>query len=343
MNYQEKELVLNSIISGKIKFKILDHNIIYTHPNKAIKEAADEIYLATIEDNRFEEWLTDEEIKFLLIRKGKWSLDSDSNLEQIKKRIEDLQINLYLAAVNFGDVDKASKTLKLTKEKCDNMLRTRHSYSNLTLEGYAANIRNQYIIFNSTMIDGEPLKNRPFSHALLNKIIISIRENSLDLSVYRELARTEPWRGYWVSGENNIFGKPVVDLTDEQRILIALSKRYDNAFKNPECPPEYVIANDDMFDGWSYHYMRKIEKEKGENSIQQDKYGNAQEVGIVAHTKEQIERIQNMNNLEAKMKLKERRAVLQSAGDKKVRDSDLPDNRRTIVMKHNELRKRGKK
>ena len=44
--------------------------------------------------------------------------------------------------------------------------------------------------------------------------------------------------------------------------MVSFSRMYDGAYGSPECPPDKVIEDDDMFDGWLIDQRRTREKEQ---------------------------------------------------------------------------------
>jgi pyruvate/2-oxoglutarate dehydrogenase complex dihydrolipoamide dehydrogenase (E3) component len=136
----------------------------------------------------------------------------------------------------------------------------------------------------------------------------------------------------------DLFGKPTINWTDEQKTLVVISKMYDSAYEHPECPPESVIQDDDMFDGWMIIQRREHEKNKDKNRnekiLKDKKLGNAKEVFLVANSKEEAQNIYSLNNANSRNTIKERQNIILHTGSE-VSETDLPDVKRELVMQQN--------
>jgi hypothetical protein len=165
-----------------------------------------------------------------------------------------------------------------------------------------------------------------------------INENNIDMSLFRKIARSDLWRNYWSANKNNVFDRAGLEMTDEQKTLTILSKMYDSAQEHPECPPDNVFEDDDMFDGWLISQRREIEKSKSKSRTEKllgdKKIGNAQEVFLVANSKEEAQAIYDLNDDTHKHIIKERNAFIQNHTE--VKDSELPDIRRDLQVETNE-------
>ena len=165
---------------------------------------------------------------------------------------------------------------------------------------------------------------------------MEIGRNQITTAQSRELARSEPWRNYWGSDKSNLFGRPAIDLTEEQRSLVLYSKMYDGAYEHPDCPEEDVIKDDDMFDGWMIFQRRKREKKKTANQVDSvlgAKQREAEELFIPKQNQDGAQKIHEMNTHESRIRRKQRDQVIQKVGS--ARDSQFPDRKQQIVTQAN--------
>ena len=107
---------------------------------------------------------------------------------------------------------------------------------------------------------------------------------------------------------------------------------YDNAYQSMECPPDEVIEDDDMFDGWLL--TQKREREKGKNTQHVDKMkgisDKAQEVFVFAHTREDADKVYDLNDEHSRAKLQQREKFIEQHGQ--VQAADLPDTKMELRM-----------
>jgi hypothetical protein len=131
----------------------------------------------------------------------------------------------------------------------------------------------------------------------------------------------------------------ILNLTDDQRTLINISRMYDSIYDHAECPSDNIIDDDDMLEGWMIFQKRKNEQLKNQQKVDNlnPKLKNAQEVFLMADSKESFEEIMSLNSPEAKYKIKEKLAYIGTVGE--VKDSQLPDVQRDLQNKANQMRK----
>src|SRR5690606_2327455 len=127
-------------------------------------------------------------------------------------------------------------------------------------------------------------------------IMHNINALSLSASQIRRIARNDPWRSHYTLCKENPFNKNVVDYSDEQRTHILFTKMYESAYEHPECPPEDVMNDDDLFDGWMIKERRKRESDKNAQEMDRrigksSKIKNSQEVFVMARDRDDAKKI----------------------------------------------------
>ncbi len=154
----------------------------------------------------------------------------------------------------------------------------------------------------------------------------------------RELARTDPWRSIWNVGKKlgNIFDKPAVEFTSEQKTLMSWSSLYDSVSESSEAPADDVVEDDDILDGWLISQRRKRENLTTQSSVEgvigNEKIANAGEVFVVTGNKsEDIDKISSMNNPHIAAVKKSRFKALENA-EGAIQQGDLPDVRHELQM-----------
>lgn len=343
--HKTNEEIIYRIISGEQSITLNGITYKVKTPGNKLRLEAEGIFKETIRKNRFNDyWLTDSACLRLLVKNGACSANVDSNMKVMEKTIEDLKVGLF-TSLFIPDIHKDKrKQLELTKKKYSELLTARHSLDHLTLKGYASMIKSQYLIFN-TLYDENYNRiwksMKDINIFLLEKISSKILENTIDVSKLRELSRTEPWRGYWNIKKTDVFTGSVFDFTDEQKSLILYSKMYDSAYEHPECPTDEVIKDDDLFDGWMISQHRKAEKDKMTSQLDKhirkagSKMSNADEMFLVAKSKEDRQRIEAMNDTAGSIIKAQRRATIKKRGGKAT-DSQFQDRRVSMQQQANQ-------
>ena len=348
MDQKTSGLYLSRILSGFYLFLYDSKKYKLIYPDLEIKYEAEIYAQEEYYNNRFNDWIIEDHIIDTLVTMGVWSYSGDDNLKNLEKQIEDTKVELYNNFLNPAKSKSIRKTLSNIKIAYNKQYAVRHSLDQYTSYGYSQTIKNQYILIHSIYDHNnnrifESLENTNYD--LLNKLSHTINEDMIEISVFRSIARGDQWRNYWSANKDRIFNKPTVDWTDEQKTLVVLTKMYDSAYEHPECPPDNVFEDDDMFDGWMTLQKRENEKTRNKNRTEKMLEGKnlnkAGEVFIMANSQEEANNIYGLNDLTSRNIIRERNSVIRSTDDL-VDETKLPDVQRKIVVQSNEAYKNRK-
>ena len=337
-------IYLSRILSGFYLFIYRDNRYKLKYPDISIKYEADIYCQEEYVKNRFNDWIHNDDILNILITLGIWDPLLEKEFKEINTKIDDAKVDLYKNFVNINRVKTLRRQISSLKKRHNFLYNTRHSMDHLTSEGYSLLLKNQYILANSLYDDNDQklfnnIDNINFS--LFNSLSNTIHENLIPAEAFREIARSDVWRNYWSANKDMIFDKPTINWTDEQKTLVILTKMYDNAYDHPERPPDSVIEDDDMFDGWMIMQRRQNEKDKNKKRTENmlgNKLNKAGEVFLVANSMDEAQNIYNLNDDSARFTISERQnTILRS--DKPVDVTELPDVQRELITQQNKLYK----
>jgi len=333
-------LYLSRILSGyffifhnRSRFKV-------KYPDIHVKYESEIIADREYEDLKYEGWYTRESILYKMIEMGVWSPSGDSLIKQLEKQIDDYKVGLYKDHINPKKAKEYRKKLTNTRKQLAKLQIKRYAYDPITIEGYCEGIKNQYLLTHSVYDEsGQLYFVNNFSSSRFQIISSEISEQNIDIADFKKIARSDIWRNYWYANQDKVFDRPVIEWTDEQKTLINLTRMYDNARESLESPAEYVYEDDDMFDGWAISQRREHEREKDrkrtESSIS-SKHAKAQEVFIMAESKEEAKSIYGINDVESMGIIKERNNYI--VRNTEVDASKLPDAKRDTTIKGNQTR-----
>lgn len=342
-------IYLSRILSGYYLFVYKNTRYKLVYPDIDIKYQAELYAQEEYDRNKFNDWITDDSIVDTLVSMGVWSYNGDDNLKNLEKQIDDLKVDLYKNFLNPSKIKTLRRTLSNTQLAYNKSYNTRHSLDQYTPYGYSNQLKNQYILIYSLYDEDNNrifnnLEQVDYNH--LNNLSNTIADNVIDVSVFRSIARNDLWRNYWSANSDYLFNKPTVNWTDEQKTLVLLTKMYDGAYQHPECPPDNVFEDDDMFDGWMISQKRENEKNRNKNRTEKllegKKLDKAGEVFIVANSQEEAQQIYGLNDNTNKHIIKERSSVILST-NKQLEEKELPDVQRNLVQQSNEQYKNSRK
>lgn len=328
-------------IYNNIKYKLI-------YPDTNIKYEAELYCQEEFNNNRFNEWIHEDEVLDYLVNIGLWSYGGDDNLKKLEDQIDSLKVDLYNNFLNPTKSKNIKKTLSNVKGSYNRLYSIRHSLDQYTVHGYSQSLKNNYILAHS-IFDYNNNKIFPCyeqaDYRLLNELSLVISESIIDVSVFRQIARSDTWKNYWSANKENLFDRSTINWTDEQRTLVILTKMYDAALEHPECPPDSVFDDDDMFDGWMIVQRKENEKIRNKNRTEKllegKKLDKAGEIFVMARSKEEANNIFDLNDPNSRNIIKERQSVLKSG--KEINETELPDVKRNLVMQSNQQFKNSRK
>lgn len=297
MNFHERDFFISRLRAGYIPITVDRKRILIYQPTLEISLEANERMLKAYEQAKDEELFNDDDIIDLLIINDLWSNAKEHEYNEVlPKHIEYWKMELYKTILKSKSRENIRKYLSTAKEEYSNMASIRHMYDYLTCNGYATYVKNMFIISKCAKINGKRVN---WHNIDLNKVMNTYYSNILDSSSLRLLSRTSPWVSIWsvLKLGGRIFKNDI--LTNEQQGIVSWSIMYDKIHECPDCPPDDVIEDDDMLDGWLLIQRKQREDERKKQEVQgvvSGKIGNADEIFIPAESKEDARKIDLLND-----------------------------------------------
>jgi len=330
-----KNRFVSRLCAGYAKYRVRGVEYKVALPTYSLLYDAEEECVQLRHKCRFDDMLNDQRVVSVLISTGQWVPQGDYNLQELHKNIENYKIRAYTTLLGAKiEHEKILKLLKLSKARASEQERIRHSLDGYTLDGLMSWWKQRYVLYHSSTP-------KPDGFALA-ALFDSMIADALNVEQYREVARTEPWRSLWSIKKNDIFD----ELCDERRTLVLFSRMYDGAYENSDCPPDDVIENDDLFDGWLLKQKREHDREKLDRRLEKDgltsKHPNAGEIFIPAATQDEANRIMGRNTIQNRAAIQTRQRMIQHAGTDGVTDNKMPDVQRRLQQESNKMFKERK-
>lgn len=334
MTDSELEFLLYRIINGSLYFIFSGETYQLVSPSKNVKYEAELVYRNLLNEEKYEDWIRSDRMTESMINLGLWHINTDNLVKQLETKIDNLKIDLFNNRIKTKESSSIRKKLISSKKELNNFLSIKSSFYTNTLEGYAESIKNEYIICstlykNNNRVFPSNKENNSISYIYFNNLVNEINNYTINIEQYKELARSQLWRSYWTaSSKGNLFDKAAIDMTDEQRSLVNITKMYDSIYEHPECPEDNVISDDDMLDGWMILQRKKNEKARQQKFLD-DKHQGASEVFIMAEP-EDANKIMELNSAESIVALQEKMAYIDANKDRVIRENELPDIKRDL-------------
>ena len=332
MTVRERERLVNRILAGYFrlnKLKILPPSFILQYEATLVY---DRVYKRCQKNGLMDEV----SILNFLYDNLLWDDNTEERFHKIPKEIEDNKLELYKSRTNSSKVGTIRRKLDELREEYSILFGKKHSYDEFTCEGIASFSQIVFLVRNCTFFNR---KLYSFDRMSLGQVLNNYRKFGISESQFRELGRTEPWGSYWNAIKNglNLLPKP----NEEQLRLIRYSIFYDNLYQSSDCPPSWVIDDDDMLDGYLIEKHAARKKEEDSNDIDRilgKKISNCSEVYIVCDDNDEnalfgskdYMKVNDMNNALARSIRASRNKAIEEHGS--VLEHELPDMKRQLKM-----------
>lgn len=351
INQAQRELLVARILAGCLRCKVKTEDgqqvtVVLRKPPLEQIYVAHELYFSYMRELEEAGCMNENEMIEFMIREGFWSVKEQETLDTMIKNIEEFKVKLYQLTFKANEKRAARKALDKSKEVATELSTKKQVFNHLTSTGAASLLKAKYLIAMSAHhINGEPLytedsfwQSDPF---IFEQLVDYYLRTRLDDATYRDIARNEPWRSIWNTkkSEGSVFGTPAANLSDEQRTLVVWSGIYDSIYEHPECPPDEVVADDDILDGWMILQRRKrnesSDKNKAESLIENEKIRTSGEVFLPADTIADAKKIDSLNDQHAQMLKRQRLSTARKKGV--VHEAEMPDSAMEISAELNRM------
>lgn len=293
---------MQRVINGYLKYKYNEDLELYIHePTSDIVYDSQQVYVDVYEEALYNGVMTEDDILSFMYENGLWTELQDYELKEgLPKEVEDLKVELYKNL--YDDLKQGILKLELEekKKKLNELYIKKNSLTHFTCTGIATLMKHYNTIKLTTKLKNGDIYLGDKCN-LLSVMQYKDSNSLLDTDI-RNIAKYDQWKAIWQTAKKNgmLFNRSSVDMTDEQKRLTFWSIFYDNIGEHPECPPDTVIEDDDMIDGWAIIQRREREKERGqknvENKLKNEKIKNASEVFVIASSDKQAEQIESLNS-----------------------------------------------
>jgi len=332
----ELRLKLQKILVGYIKCKI--GNSIYNiqSPTPIHIYEADCLCQETYKDAVLIGVFSEDELYKYLLHNNLWSLKKQDRMITLPSIMDNLKCDLWYSYTKFQGkrCDQLRKQISKNNEELRELSKEKYKYDIYAAHGVASLVRTEYLVSCNLLKDGHVFDIDDNAY-LLKNLTEAYFESQVSDSEIRKLSQTNAWRNTWSAGKNSqeLFGIPAIYMTEEQKSLIGWSKLYNNVYESMDCPPDEVIEDDLLLDGWLIVQSRKRNDDKQEKLGQKHKgkASGAQEVFIPAETREDAQRINALNSPHAQAIKRQRAKMMARHG--KVKEEHMPDSRMAIQQK----------
>ena len=287
-------LLFNEIIRGRSKRRFRDRPLFIKH--LGVSEKA-------FFDYRFQEFYeyalnsgipSEEDALKRAVADEFWSDAEEKEIDSIKKYI-DRMILTKRNLIRKLEIEAIAKQIDEERQKLAKKISQRKDVIGKTAEEYASNRSNDYIIYESLFKD-ESLKDRVFAESEFEEMtyedlveyILFFNEFMDDFKEYniQKIALLDFFQPYYLVLDQplQLWGKPMVQLTDFQVRVNIYGKIFKNIFETNENIPDDVKNDPDKL----FEYTDKSKAQKNFDSKQKNK-DKASAEAVFGATKEEIQ------------------------------------------------------
>lgn len=339
------DLKFYRIINGYFEIQVKDQRYKIVYPNNQQKYEAEQLYVSLMQDSRFDiEYLNNSQLYKILEYNQIWSTEQQQSLDDLEENIDKFKVVLYKQYFDDDRRESTKQELSTLRKFQKDLLSKKHSLDYLTLNFFANNIKNQYLISQCVLtLKGEPVFGKnyyEFDLDLLKIIIAEVDKHRITSSDLKKICTGELWKRYLCS--NNVFG-PSIHLNDDQINLLSLQKMYDNVRQHPERPEEAIIMDSDALDGWFLDQQEKVKMRKLKNEALSKVRGKVRGhdyIYIMTNgDQDQIKAVEGMNDLRGRSIARSMREATKSG--ETVSWKDVPYIKQELRSKAYQNQKQG--
>ncbi len=299
----ELSALLNNILWGRRYISVKDsneksHTLIAKDLELQDKIWIDFIYKQALASGKAQRLIPSAELAVFLEDSGVWTKVDNKEIQNLKISLHKIEETLK------DDISKRERQFSLKLKKTvevelnkKSSIKTNHFIN--SLETYANSERVNATIFSYLYRDADTRYWKQWGDFLNETDGIFIKNATIgifdrkpaSIAQLRALARSPQWRFRWAAYKTSgdLFGKPLMELTNDQDSLVYWSQVYDAAFESLDRPAPSIIEDDAALDKWfeAQAKKRKVkEAESGKNDI--GKIGTSRtwrhsEIGIVTN------------------------------------------------------------
>jgi len=331
MNSYEREYFVSRLRSGIYLINLNGIQIRVLSPTIEDEYHSNEVFRESYDRSLMENIFTEEEMWEWMISRDLWSEEKEDKIEGIQKDIDKLKVGIYESRMNTALVDQTRRYIRAGETAKNNLVSEKHDLFSKTCEGLASQERSAALFERCCFVKTEPLDCEDIDVSSLfyeyNKMLLTERQ-------LRELARNDPWRLCWLMKDH----KPLFsnredrELSPDQKGILVWANMYDNIQESTDCPPESVIKDDDMLDGWFIIQRQNQESERTREELEKrtnSKIANSDEILLMANSEKEASEIHGMNSFHSETVRKQRLATVRQKGT--AVDMDFQDRRIDIM------------
>jgi len=328
MDFHIREFFVSKIRTGKVRISISGDSLFVLPPtiddNYQINLAYNNSYNESLEEGliterEMEEWMREKEI---------WTIEDDLKEKELVTDLEKYRLDAYSNRHDKTLVKTMRNNVMRAKAMSEILHRKKTQHIENTCEGLSLIAKAERFIELCTFSsDNSPYDFRKHSIAQVHQ---AYNDQLCTEKQVRELARSDPWKSIWTMKEiSPLFINGDRDMSVDQKNLVIWSRIYDNVQESIDCPPHDVIDDDLLLDGWFIFQRKKREKDLADRDFdsmtKNEKIKGADEIYIMANSREHAKQIHDMNSDHAKKVKSERGKVVREKG--KAYQHDFPDQK----------------
>ena len=301
--YQEQQLakkLYKDIINSCSIFYDKKQRVYFKHLTEIELGEVQEFYLKTFGESKNKGLLDEKEKIKILSEQSTWSKEKEKEIESLKDKISLDKTTLEKLIIR-SQIKEVRLKIKENEDKLSEILKERSELLGLTAENFSLKKSNEFLLYASLYKDNE-LKHRLFEEDFESFFDIEDKELLIYINMYKEfndLFKQENLKkiavcsffmnSFFICDDDPLifFGKPVVNLTQNQIELFSIAKNYKYfIMKNGKNPPNDLKSLSELVEWYENRSITNTLKTK------ENKDGNT----YVGASKEEIRNMVEQSN-----------------------------------------------
>ncbi len=275
LTYEELDLFISKIASGKKILYLESDFISIIHPNNELKLKGELIYDSMYKQSLSEGLLPKKDLEEIIVARGIFSDDDASKVAKLQSRLVGQEVVLSKTHKVKANQERIKKVIKEIKDEISALLYKKYSKLYMSADTKAEEELNNFNCFNCTYNSSgttywenyesfinecnEELKSTIFS-SYVGLV------GGINIATIRFIARSTLWRIRYnnsVKTSDTLLGIPAVDYSIDQLNLVYWSSYYDQIYSMmpTDRPSDDTINDDELLDTYMEEYYKELNNE----------------------------------------------------------------------------------
>jgi hypothetical protein len=271
--------VINALLVGQIPFEVNHEGFFFrllSAKDRGVINQKLELVKKTLKTQGA---MSEEEMLVENVRRALWSDLKERQFQELPKKLEQMKKSITSTGEFYARRERRmiERLIAKAEETFGEISKDRELYTAHSIERFVETERIK-LIAAYAIYTGDRRYYKSEAEVIYDELTENIIKNINEIlgiftvASIRNVARDSFWFTMYLNGgktAEGVWGKPTIELSDEQILLLYWTRQYEAIYNDTDCPPDFVINNDEQLDKWLEQRKEKneVEKRKGKYPV----------------------------------------------------------------------------